>query len=147
MKKSFFVILVSMAFAILPLFAQDAEDPDSNDFYYVKVPIAKIYPYSKGYVVTYNVGTYGTELDTVYLPASWFSTKESKGFIINLKGTPVLPNLTVYYRNGAFDHVRLYVRENRSDPTWGYMPLQTNIDDRFENVTDISLKFGRREYQ
>ncbi|MDR2194331.1 MAG: hypothetical protein LBP19_07695 [Treponema sp.] len=145
MKKLFFVILTSMAFVVLPLFAQDDQESDSNGFYYVKVPITKIYPYSKGYVVTYNVGTYGTELDTVYLPASWFSAKESKGFIINLERTPIVPNVTVYYQNGAFDHVKLYVRENRSDPIWGYMPLWTNIDDRFENVTDVPLKFGKQE--
>ncbi|MDR1074083.1 MAG: hypothetical protein LBL45_10495 [Treponema sp.] len=141
MKKLFFVILINVAFAALPVFAQDAQDSEGG-FYYVKVPIAKIYPYAKGYAVTYNVGTYGTEIDTVYIPASWFSTKENKGAIVHLKATPVVPNITVYYRNGEFDHVKLYVRESYSDPSWGYMPLQTNIDDRFENVTDVPLKLS-----
>ncbi|MDR0375515.1 MAG: hypothetical protein LBH85_07305 [Treponema sp.] len=141
MKKLLFVILINMAFVAMPLFAQDAQDA-GDDFYYVKVPIARIYPYSKGYVVTYNVGTYGTEVDTVYIPASWFLARENKGFIVHLKGTPVAPNITVYYRNGAFDHVKLYVREDSRDPSWGYMPLQTNIDDRFEGVTDVPLKLS-----
>ncbi|MDR0707116.1 MAG: hypothetical protein LBF60_04480 [Treponema sp.] len=141
MKKLSFVILINMAFAALSLFAQDAQD-SSGDFYYVKVPIAKIYSYSKGYVVTYNVGTYGTELDTVYIPTSWFSTKENKAVLIEMKATPVVPNITVYYRDGAFAHVKLYVKANYSDPSWGYMPLQVNLDDRFENVTDVSLKFS-----
>ncbi|MDR2784239.1 MAG: hypothetical protein LBB48_10480 [Treponema sp.] len=141
MKKLFVIMLISAAFAALPLFAQDNQDSEDS-FYYVKVPIVKIYTYSKGYVVSYNVGTYGTEIDTVYIPGSWFSIKENKGIIVYLKATPVVPNLTVYYRNGTFDHVKLYVRRDYSDPSWGYMPLQTNIDDRFENVTDISLKLS-----
>ncbi|MDR2446623.1 MAG: hypothetical protein LBD58_04975 [Treponema sp.] len=141
MKKLFFVILINMAFAAMPLFAQDAQD-SSGDFYYVKVPIAKIYPYSKGYVVTYNVGTYGTELDTVYIPTSWFSTKDNKAVLIRMRATPVVPNITVYYRDGAFDHVKLYVRADYRDTSWGHMPLQANLDDRFENVTDISLKLS-----
>jgi hypothetical protein len=133
-----------MALAVFlasPIFAQNAQDSEGG-FYYVKVPIVKIYPYSKGYVVTYNVGTYGTELDTAYIPASWFSIKEGKGAVVYLKADSVVPNITVYYRNGEFDHVKLYVRENRGDSSWGYMPLQTNIDDRFENVTEISLRFS-----
>lgn len=142
MKKLFFVIVISTVFAVLPLLAQEAQASNGNgSLYYVKVPILKIYPHSMGYVVTYQVGTYGTEVNTVYLPDEWFTPKESKGIVINMRSAMGAPNMTVYYRDGAFDHVKLYIRENRGDRSWGYMPLQTNLDDKFSDVTDVPLKF------
>ena len=139
MKKLFFVISICALFVAVPLFAQD-DSGEAKGFYYVNVPIARIYPYAKGYVISYNTGILGRGLDTVYIPESWFKPGERKGEVVNITGVKI-PSFTVVYKDGAFDHVKLYVRKDRSDPSWGYMPLQTNLDDKFENVTDIPFKF------
>jgi hypothetical protein len=136
MKRFFFVITIWIAFAAVPLFAQE----DGGSLYYVNVPIVKVYPYTKGYVVTYNIGTRSNRLATAYLPAEWFAPGGLKGEVVDVKGTQA-PSLTVVYRDGAFDHVKLYVRRDRRDASWGYMPLSTNIDDRFEDVTDLTIEY------
>lgn len=140
MKKLFFTLLLCSAVSCLSVFAQDAED--NSGYYYVNVPIVMIYPYAKGYVVTYHYGIMSERLATIYLPQTWFAPgKDNKGVIVNLKPGTVKPSFTVVYKDGAFDHVKLYVKKDRKDPSWGYMPLSTNIDDRFENVTDIKIEY------
>jgi hypothetical protein len=49
--------------------------------------------------------------------------------------------MTVFYKDGKFSHVRLYVRKERSHESWGDVPLNVNIDDRFEGVEGITLQF------
>jgi hypothetical protein len=138
MKKLFFVLLLAMSCLLVS--AQEAEG--GTGYYYVNVPIAMIYPYAKGYVVNYHTGVMSDNLVTIYMPQEWFAPGEGrKGSIVNLKPGTVKPSFTVVYKDGAFDHVKLYVKKDRKDPSWGYMPLSTNIDDRFEDVTDIKIEY------
>ncbi|MDR0410830.1 MAG: hypothetical protein LBH75_02510 [Treponema sp.] len=140
MKKLFFVLLLCSAVSCLLVSAQDAET--KSGYYYVNVPIVMIYPYAKGYVVTYNTGVLSDGLATIYLPQAWFAPgKDNRGTIVNLKQGTVKPSFSVIYKDGAFDHVKLYVKKDRKDSSWGYMPLSVNIDDRFENVTDIKIEY------
>jgi hypothetical protein len=140
MKKLFFALLLCSTLSCFSVFAQDAESQTGS--YYVNVPIVMIYPYAKGYVVKYHTGTLSENLATAYMPQEWFAPgKDRKGTIVNLKPGTVKPSFTVIYKNGAFDHVKLYVKKDRRDSSWGYMPLSTNIDDRFENVTDIKIEY------
>jgi hypothetical protein len=71
----------------------------------------------------------------------WFSSSAGKGEVITLPKGTVWPSLTIYYKDGEFDHVRLYVHRSPSHQTWGTIPQTVNIDDRFENVEDLELKF------
>jgi hypothetical protein len=138
MKKLFFSLLLAMS--CLLVFAQEAENGAGS--YYVNVPIVMIYPYAKGYVVKYHTGVRYESLATAYMPNEWFAPGEGrKGTIVNLKPGTVKPSFTVIYKDGAFDHVKLYLKKDRKDSSWGYMPLSMNIDDRFENVTDIKIEY------
>jgi hypothetical protein len=139
MKKIVFLALVCFTLiGILPLAAQD-NSGDDTDFYYVSVHIEKVYPYRKGYAVSYRQGV--NRLATVYLPEEWFHGTAAKGDLIYLPSGQDWPHLTVYYNNGEFSHVRLYLRKDRGHTTWGNIPLNVNIDDRFEDTGDFKLAF------
>ena len=145
MKKLVFAaIFVTFLVIGLPVFTQDQAHPNSTDdkdseYYYVNITLEKIFPASKGYVVQYrkNFAQYGR----IYLPAKWFTDADSKGEVINLPPGKAWPSLSVYYRNGAFSHVRLYVHRWASHPSWGSIPQRYKIDDQFENIETVAIEY------
>jgi hypothetical protein len=143
-KKILFIITIGIAVVmVMPVIAQEEEDSGSKSpYYYVNVPIERIYPHRKGYVVSYRKGFTG--LATTYLPVEWFAAgvgNSGKGDIVLLGPGSAWPYLTVFYKDGAFSHVRLYVRQERGHESWGNIPLTVNLDERFENVEDLKLEF------
>jgi hypothetical protein len=142
MKKiCFFIAVVIALVTVVPVFAQDVAARKSEQ-YYVNVPIERIYPYRKGYVVAYR-----DNIDDVlytYIPYDWFTTIGGKGDIITLSSGTSWPYLAVFYKNGAFDHVRLYIRKESTHPSWGSVLRDVNIDDRFDpEAADLKLYFDR----
>jgi hypothetical protein len=137
--KKFFFALVILAALSAPLFAQKFSEGKESEYFYVNVPIEKVYAYSKGYVVQYQKGL--GQMARAYLPLEWFNGATARSELIYLGTGPAWPSLTVYYKNGDFSHVRLTVRRAVGHETWGTIPQGTNIDDRFENVEDLRLEF------
>ncbi|MDR2151038.1 MAG: hypothetical protein LBO67_09605 [Spirochaetaceae bacterium] len=142
MKKVCFLTAVMVALVTaIPVFAQDVGARNS-DFYYVNVPIEKIYPYSKGYVVAYRDNV--DEVLYTYLPYDWFFTIGGRGDIISLSPGTAWPYLTVFYKAGTFSHVRLYIRNESNHPSWGSIIYDSNLDDRFNpEAEDFRLDFDR----
>jgi hypothetical protein len=139
MKKLFFVVAFCAVFQITSLFAQDFSEGKESEYFYVNVPIEKVYPYRKGYVIQYRKGV--NQMARAYLPIEWFEGVGERGDLIYLGPGNSWPYLAVYYKNGAFSHVRLYLRKDRAHASWGNIALGVNIDDRFESVDDLKLEF------
>ena len=140
MKVRFLIALFVIFLAILPISAQNNASGNSEEgFYYVSVPIEKIYSYRLGYVVVYRKGQ--TQMARAYIPHEWFSGAATTGDIVLLSSGTRWPTMTVFYQNGEFSHVRLYLRQERNHETWGNVNQGLNIDDRFQNVQDIKLEF------
>ena len=142
MKKALiFTILLSVAAGLAPLAAQQAASSSSGveGSYAITVSLERVYPYRKGYVVKYTRGLGKTS--DAYLPIEWFQGTGNKGDLILLGSGTDWPHMTVFYKDGQFSHVRLYVRKERGHESWGDVPLNVNIDDRFEGVEDIRLEF------
>jgi hypothetical protein len=137
----FFIALCIAGMTVLPLAAQDNQPAGrkQSEYYYVNVPLDKIYPYRRGYVVQYRKGV--TEQARAYLPLEWFHDAAGKGEVIRLKPGTTWPSLSVYYKNGEFSHVRLYVRREAGHESWGNIPQGVNIDEYFDNVDTIKLEF------
>jgi hypothetical protein len=112
---------------------------NESEFYYFSVPIEKIYSYRTGYVVQYRKGA--NKLALTYVPMEWFNKPDGKADLITLESGKSWPYLTVYYKAGEFSHIRLYVRRSRGHETWGVIPLNINIDERFEGIEEIKLEF------
>ena len=140
MKKLVFaVVFAVMITAGLSVFAQRIPEGQESEFYYVNVSLEKIWPYRAGYIVQYRKGLYN--IGRAYLPSEWFTNAASKGEIINLPPGNAWPSMTVYYKDGEFSHVRLYVHRWHSHQTWGNVPQNVNIDSNFDNIEDIRLEF------
>ncbi|MDR0389596.1 MAG: hypothetical protein LBH73_05955 [Spirochaetaceae bacterium] len=110
-----------------------------SEFYYINVDIETIYPYRLGYLIIYRRGVNG--IGRVYIPLEWFEDPTGKARLINLGPGRAWPHLTVYYRNGEFSHCRVFVRRESSHVTWGNVPLNVDIDDRFQGVETLELEF------
>jgi hypothetical protein len=145
MKKLVFTAFFMAFFAVgVTVFAQNETRPNPVDdkdsqYYYVNVILEKIYPYSKGYVLQYKKNLF--QYARIYVPANWFTDADSKGEIVTLPPGTVWPSLTVYYRNGQFSHVRLYVHRWINHPSWGNIPQGVNLDDQFENIESITIEY------
>ena len=131
-------VFVAIFTAGSPLFAQKIPAEQESDFYYVNVTLEKIFPYRKGYVVQYRKGI--NQIGRAYLPSEWFTNAAAKGEIINLPKGKEWPSLTIYYKDGEFSHVRLYVHPHQGHQTWGYIPQNVNIDDRFD-VETVQIEY------
>ena len=148
MKKLLIIVIFAGIFlAGTSVFAQNKREGSDSEYYYVNISLEKIWPYRKGYIVQYRKGVY--QFARSYLPSEWFAApvgkgeerKPPKGEIIRLPSGSVWPSMSVYYKDGEFSHVRLYVHSWASHQTWGVVPQHVNIDSSFENIEDINIKF------
>ena len=138
-KLVFFAVFIVLMVAGSPVFAQEDKHKHDSEYYYKNVTLERIYPYDFGYVIQYRRGINRMEL--AYLPLEWFTNPAGKGEIVTLPRGQAWPSLTVYYKNGEFSHIRLYVHPMASHHTWGTVPQNANIKSRFENIEEIRLKF------
>jgi len=140
MKK----LTVAAVFAVLlimgsSVFAQDNRKDQQSEYYYKNISLEKIFPYRNGYIVQYRRGI--KTIEKAYLPMVWFTNSASKGEIVTLPPGKAWPSMSVYYKDGKFSHVRLYVHHIPNHQTWGVIPQGVDIDSAFENVDDLQLKF------
>jgi hypothetical protein len=140
-------LIVCIFFAllcVLPAVAQDSQAAAAktgekwSSFYYINVPIEKVYPHRLGYVVAYRKS--GNELARAYLPVGWFTESAGKGELIKMGSGTDWPYLTVYFKEGKFSHVRMHVKRNYDHASWGNLSQGTSIDERF-NVEELKLEF------
>lgn len=125
----------------LPAFSQDGiwpRDPEKwSDYYYVQVPLEKVFLHQRGYVVSYRSGP--TALKQAYLPIEWFTETAGRGDLIKHKGGNDWPYMVIYYKDGKFSHVVLHVRYEAGHESYGALPRGIQIDDRFD-VEEIVLE-------
>jgi hypothetical protein len=140
MKKLVFaaVFIVSLAVG-LPVFAQNQKDDRDSEYYYVNITLEKIFPYRKGYVVQYRKGFF--QYGRAYLPAEWFTNADSTGEVVALPRGKAWPTMTVFYKDGVFSHLRLYVHRVPTHETWGSVPQNVNLDDKFDNIDSIKIEY------
>jgi hypothetical protein len=140
MKK----LTVAVVFAVFLVigssaFAQNERREQESEYYYKNITLEKIFPYRNGYIVQYRRGI--NTIDKAYLPMAWFTSSAGRGEIITLPQVKAWPSLSIYYKNGKFSHVRLYVHHVVNHQTWGVIPQNVDIDSYFENVDDLPIKF------
>jgi hypothetical protein len=145
-RNSVIFLLTLLAGGIFVSFsyAQESTGPtNTSEFYVLQVPIQKIYSHAKGYIIEYRKN--GMGMERLYLPLEWFTRKAVtegplKGEIVKLRQGNIMPYLAIYYKAGATDHVRLYVRDYR-DNSWGNIPVGVNLDDNFNGVENLTVAY------
>jgi hypothetical protein len=110
---------------------------DESDMFVKTMPITRIYTHRLGYRVLYlktdlNFGEF-------YVPMSWFDEAGGKGVLI--KGTdPSYPYFSIFWKNGEFHSVKLYVKSDLNHESWGAMTVSPEVAARFD-VDTLELDF------
>ncbi|MFA7566721.1 MAG: hypothetical protein WCY01_06810 [Alkalispirochaeta sp.] len=126
--RSVLTILIILLTAGPAVFGQEREGEQKSTLLAETVYIQRVYPHSQGYKVVYNRSDlYPGE---VYLPGRWFTQASGKGSIMYNSNQSV-PYMTVFYSDGVFSHVRLFVHSNPSHPTWGTLPGGKDLSQEF----------------
>ena len=150
MKKIILLLAILLAFGSAAfLFAQDSNKESSSkqesssrkdsEYYYYNFTIEKVFTHRLGYVVLYRRAS-SNHLATTYIPHSWFSEPASKGELVWLARGKEWPTLTVFYKEGEFTHLRLYIHRWKGHQTWGAVPMNVDIDDRF-NIETLEIVY------
>jgi hypothetical protein len=111
MKRATFV-LVLIAFVTLGLAAADSV------FYPVRVDVVKVFSHAEGFKVIYRKGT--ADVGATFIPSRWF-VPGGKAELVRGNDTS-FPYMSIFYKDGKFDHLRLYVLSDQRDLTWGVLP-------------------------
>jgi len=134
--KKLIVVLFVLA-VISPVFAQQ-NDEKRESFYYVNVPVEKIYPSNDGFIIIYRSGT--ALLSTIGIPNDWFYDAGGAAQMVKLPLASDWPTMTVFYSEGKFSHVRIYTHPHKSHSTWGSIPQGTDVSRFFGDKESFKLK-------
>jgi len=131
MKKAVIVLAAGLLLAVsLPSFAQEKQTYPQTA-YFKSVPIAKIWLHPLGYVVRYF--TSQSVMASAYIPYTWFNQGvNSKADIVYGSGIGAEPHMVIFWVDGKFDHIRLFVDENLAGLTWGVPNESANLDSQFD---------------
>ena len=133
MKRT--VILFVLVFLVLGVFVANAQEQDPK-LYVKTVGIMKILNHALGYKVLYLKST--MEVGEFYIPHSWFKAGGKAALILG--DAPAFPYFSVFYRDGEFDHIKLYAAENIGHLSWGRLKRQAGDSSKFE-VETLDLEF------
>ena len=133
MKRT--VILFALIFLVLGVFSLNAQEQDPK-LYVKTVGIMKILNHALGYKVLYLKST--MEVGEFYVPHSWFKAGGKAALVLG--NGPAFPYFSVFYREGEFDHIKIYAAENIRHLSWGRLKRQVGDSSKFE-VETLDLEF------
>jgi len=139
MKK---VIVAAVALLLFvggaPVFAQSQNR--ETDLMFWNISLERIWTHRLGYIVEYRRP--GNRIARAYIPIEWFAAgEENRAELISLPIGPSWPSMTVFFRDGQFSHVRLYVHRSPSHQTWGSVPQRYSLEDHFRDIDTLEILF------
>ena len=133
MKRT--VMLVALVLLILGVFTVNAQEQDPK-LYVKTVSIMKILNHALGYKVLYLKSS--MEVGEFYVPHSWFKAGGKAELILG--NGPAFPYFSVFYRDGEFDHIKIYAAEHIGHLSWGRLKRQVGDSSKFE-IETLDLEF------
>jgi hypothetical protein len=132
MKRA--TLLLALILFLAAIFAAQAqEEPKSS----VKsVSILKVLSHTMGYKVLYLKSS--MEVGEIYIPYEWFKAAGKAEVVFG--GDRSYPYFSVFYKDGAFSFIRLYLRDNVKDISWGRLAPQEGDRAKFD-VDELALDF------
>ncbi len=115
----------------------------TSDMYVKSVSISKIYSHKLGYRVVFMKSN--TQMEVFYVPKTWFETAAVSGSAPKAEvlygNEDSYPYFSIFWKDGKFDHIRLYLKNNLADLTWGEInPAWGNLTKKFD-IDTLDLKF------
>jgi hypothetical protein len=135
--KKLIIVLILLAH-VLPVFAQNNSGSDSQ-MYYINIPVEKVFLSHEGYVVQYRKGI--SQIATIGIPYEWFKNAASKAEVLLLPSGRDWPSMSVFYKEGEFSNVKLYVHRWKDHPTWSIVPQHMDVSRHFKDPESFSLEF------
>jgi hypothetical protein len=133
MKRAVRLLLVLLVLGVAAAFGQEQQ----SNIYVKTVPILKILSSSEGYKVLYLKSD--MQVGEFYLPHPWFGKAGGKAEIV-FGRDPTYPYFSVFYRDGKFDFIRLYVVDDVKDLTWGILKKSEEELARFK-VDTLQIEY------
>ncbi len=149
MKKSVYMLLAAVACALvlgsIPAVAQDSQADGQkekkfekeSEFYYYNVPILKIAPHKLGYYIIYRRSNLRT--GEMFIPKEWLDRRDQRA-VLNRTEDNIRPYVSVFFKNGEFDHVKMVVARDIKHPTWGVLQVGSLYDEKFKAET-LNLEY------
>ena len=132
--------LLSAAVALLVAlssYGQTSQSAAKDDVFVKTVSVVKVYTHELGYKVLYVKSN--LQIGVLYLPLTWFGEAAGKAAIIwQTADRP--PHFSIFWVNGKFDHIYLYVPDNLSLPFWGALDESLDMTAQF-NIDQPALEF------
>ena len=105
------------------------------------MPVIRIYNHSLGYKVVYVKSD--ASLHVIYLPKEWFLVAaqtgvEPKAEIIAGRDSSY-PYFSVFWEDGKFSHIRLYLNRDLRHESWGDMDTTQDLTEEF-TVETLNLE-------
>ncbi len=98
---------------------------------YVKtLYIEKVYQHELGYKIEYR-RTNAIYLAVAYFPLEWFSGAGRKAQLIYTRDRSV-PYVNIYWEDGQFSHLRLYVHPSFEHMSWGTLRGEEGLEAKFD---------------
>jgi hypothetical protein len=137
--KRLIIVLIFMAL-ITPVFAQPISEANASNMYYISVPVERVIMAGEGYIIQYRKSQ-NNQIGTIGIPYSWFTDAAARAELIKLPQGGSWPTMTVFYREGAFSHIRLYVHRQRSHITWSITPQGADVSRWFPAADSETFDF------
>ncbi len=131
-------IAAIVVLAVLACSAAFAQQTTAKDVYVKSVRIARVYPNGLGYRIIYFKST--LEYAEMYIPTTWFSFSGTSKANVIWGESDEFPYMSIYYADGKFDRILLYLHSNMRDVTWGTLPPGIDLTSQF-NVQEPPRDF------
>ncbi|MCL2721671.1 MAG: hypothetical protein FWD47_10080 [Treponema sp.] len=135
--KKILIVLFLLAI-IMPVFAQSNNDGNSR-LYYINLQIERIYTTTDGYVIQYRNS--GRTLGIIGIPNEWFYESAGRAEKVLLQPGLDWPTMSIFYVDGEFSHVRLYLHRSRAHQSWGSIPQGTDVSRLFEDKDSFNIQY------
>jgi hypothetical protein len=120
-------LILALGLVTLAAFGQIVE----SDYFVRTIYLNEVLTHQAGMKVNYTAPDYSRV--EVYIPNDWFSTAAGKAEIVYTPSESA-PYMDVYYNQGEFSHVRLYVKQDRNHLSWGRLEGE-DVGSRFDKET------------
>jgi hypothetical protein len=132
------ILLFSLILLTIGMFQVSAQNGAAPSNLYVKtVLVSKVYSHNLGYRLLFLKSD--LSIGEVFIPMAWFDQGSGKGELV-LGIDRSYPYLSVFYVDGQFSHVRLYLYSDTRHPSYGFLSQPERFDGSFGiDTLDISF--------
>ncbi|MGP1587011.1 MAG: hypothetical protein ACTTHG_01570 [Treponemataceae bacterium] len=136
--KKFAPVFLFFLFACAA-FAQSSTE-EKDDYFYINVPIVRVYDHLDAYIVNYQKGSMG--IGEVCIPKEWFTTNLTDKCRVRPLPRLVQPYMTVIFKGGALKKIYLTMPTDRRDPSWKILSKDVDISSKMnKDISTLKVDF------